>query len=405
MRLVGFMQILIAAFAAFAAAGLGAARAQDASAAFEIADYIQTTAEYAVIMDFDTGAVLYEKNGDAPAPPSSMSKLMTTMMLFEKLKSGQYDLDDQFYVSEKAWRKGGSKMWVLVDSRTPIEALLRGVIVQSGNDAAIVIAEALGGTEEAFADMMNLKARELGMSNSHFANATGWPDPEHYMSARDIAILARHIIQEYPEYYGYFGEREFTWSDITQQNRNPVLASVAGADGLKTGHTEGAGYGIVASARRGDARRIIVLNGLESERARAEEARRMLELAFNDFTRVKVFEAGEIVGDAKVWMGASDKVSLRVDQDAEVLVHRLARKNLKASILYEGPTPAAIREGDQIGALRLEGPGLDPQLLPLYAAETVGELGFLGKVVFSLDRLIFGDAAPGSTAEAAPDAK
>ncbi|MEM6852726.1 MAG: D-alanyl-D-alanine carboxypeptidase family protein, partial [Pseudomonadota bacterium] len=259
-------------FAAMGAAALFLVSAR--VEADEAAPLIQTQAERAVILDYETGDVLFEKDARTAAPPASMSKLMTTEMLFQRLKDGSMTLDQELPVSERAWRKQGSKMWVLVNTSVPVEDLLRGIVVQSGNDACIVVAEAIGGTEDAFAEMMNERAAEIGLTDSTFANSTGWPDPNHKMSALDLARLSRHLIAEYPDYYPYFAEREFTWSDITQPNRNPLLFAGVGADGLKTGHTEESGYGLVGSAQvRGD-RRIIVIGGLDSEAQRAGEARR-----------------------------------------------------------------------------------------------------------------------------------
>ncbi|MEM9899486.1 MAG: D-alanyl-D-alanine carboxypeptidase family protein, partial [Pseudomonadota bacterium] len=225
---------------------------------------IETSSTHAIIYDFKTNTVLFDKNATKPTAPASMSKLMTIAIVFEKLKSGELSLDDMFSVSEKAWRKTGSKMWVRVDTEIAVKNLIRGAIIQSGNDACIVLAENIAGSEDAFVDLMNLKARQWGLNDSTFANATGWPDPGHKMSMHDLAKLATMIIEDYPEYFAIFSEREFTWEKIRQANRNPLLGSFEGADGLKTGHTDEAGYGVVATAVRDGVRRIVVVNGLTS---------------------------------------------------------------------------------------------------------------------------------------------
>ena len=284
-------------------------------------DTYQTDASHAVIMDAETGEVLFSRNGDEAMPPASMSKMMTVLMVIEALESGSLSLDDELPVSEHAWRTGGaasgsSTMFLEVNSRARVEDLLRGIIIQSGNDACIVVAEAIGGTEQGFADMMTDRAHELGLTSASFANATGWPHPDHRISALDLARLARILIEDHPEYYGLWAERDFTYNGIRQYNRNPLLGVFSGADGLKTGHTEESGYGLVGSAERDGERRIIVFNGMESNAARATEAERMMRAALSDYSLYRLFTGGDTVDHrAAVFMGEADTVALRVNAD------------------------------------------------------------------------------------------
>ena len=254
---------------------------------------IQTSAPNVILYDLTTNTTLIDKNSDTPMPPASMSKLMTVYMVFDRLRSGSLNLDDQFLVSRRAWRKGGSKMFVMVNKRVSVKDLLNGIIVQSGNDACIVIAEGISGTEEAFADAMTRKAREIGLKNSSFTNSTGWPDKHHYMSARDIAKLSAKLIQEFPELYKLFSEKEYTYGGIKQGNRNPLLYNDFGADGLKTGYTQISGYGLAASAVRKGRRLLLVINGLKSSRARSSEAARLLDWGFRDTVIYPLFKKGE----------------------------------------------------------------------------------------------------------------
>ncbi|MEL6371151.1 MAG: D-alanyl-D-alanine carboxypeptidase family protein [Pseudomonadota bacterium] len=360
---------------------------------------LKTDAKFAVIMDYDTGEVLFEKDADTPTAPASMSKLMTIAIVFEKLKNGELSLADPFAVSEKAWRMGGSKMWVRVDTEITLENLLRGIIIQSGNDACIVVAENIAGSEAAFADLMNKKAREWGLNNSYFANPTGWPDPGQKMSMRDLASLSRKIITEYPDYYALFNEREFTWEKISQSNRNPILYAFDGADGLKTGHTEESGYGVVASAVKGEQRRIIVINGLESEKDRSKETLRLMNIAFNDFNETQFFSADDEVGDALVFAGLKGSVPLRLADDVNLLMHRKLKDDVTAKVVYEGPVSAPIKEGQQIGYLRIGAPGQSPREYPLFAGSSIRPIGFFGRVGLAARKLLarpehFDDGAP-----------
>jgi D-alanyl-D-alanine carboxypeptidase (penicillin-binding protein 5/6) len=351
---------------------------------------IETTAREAFIVDATTGRVLLDKNADASMPPASMSKIMTTYMVFERLKDGRISLDDELPVSEKAWRKGGSKMFVEVGKQVRIEDLLRGVIVQSGNDACIVLAEGLGGTEEAFAAEMTRKGREIGLTGSSFANATGWPDPNQRMTARDLATLALRVIIDFPEYYEIYGEKEFTYAGIRQSNRNPLLYKSLGADGLKTGHTEEAGYGLTASALQGERRVIMVLNGLESQRLRSEESARLIGWAFREFDNYTLFEAGETVEDAGVWLGVEPTVPLVLPQELTVTLSRRARVDMQVTVVYDGPIPAPLEAGQAIAKLVITAPGEETIEVPLTAGAAVERLGFLGRITASVKHLIFG---------------
>ena len=384
MRVLGKM--FGAVFAAAAIAGAAAAQ-------------VTTKAPHAIIMDYETGAVLYEKDADRPVPPSSMSKLMTAAIVFERLKTGQLKLTDEFPVSEKAWRMEGSKMWTRVDTKIPVEALLNGVIVQSGNDACVVIAEGIAGSEEAFADLLTKKAREWGLNNSTFTNSTGWPDENHKMSTRDLALLARKIIKDFPEYYGFYARKEFTWEKISQPNRNPLLYSFRGADGLKTGHTEAAGYGLVGSAEIDGQRRIIVVNGLSSEKERAAETERLMRIAFNDFSKRTLFEKGAIAGDALVFAGEAPSVPLVAGEPISMIVSRAEAAAISAKVIYEGPVEAPVEEGQQIGILRITAAEGDAREFPLYAGKAVNAVGPLGRVGLAA-RSLFGKPQ----AEAGPPA-
>jgi len=351
---------------------------------------IETTAREAFIIDVATGRILLNKNADDSMPPASMSKIMTTYMVFERLKDGRISLDDELQVSEKAWRKGGSKMFVEVGKQVRVEDLLRGVIVQSGNDACIVLAEGLGGTEEGFAAEMTRKGREIGLTGSSFANATGWPDPNQRMTARDLATLALRIITDFPEYYHYYSEKEFTYAGIRQSNRNPLLYKSLGADGLKTGHTEEAGFGLTASAVQDDRRVVLVLNGLGSQKARSEESARLIGWAFREFGNYTLFKAGETVEEAGVWLGMEPTVPLIAERDLTVTLSRKARLDMKVTVVYDGPIPAPLEIGQQIATLVVAAPGEETVEVPLVAGAAVERLGFAGRITASVKHLIFG---------------
>lgn len=351
---------------------------------------IETQAEEAFLVDFHTGAVLLNKNGDVRMPPSSMSKMMTTYMVFDRLDDGRLSLDDKLTVSEKAWRKGGSKMFVEVGNQVSVEDLLRGVIIQSGNDACIVLAEGLAGSEEAFAELMTEKAHEIGLSNSNFVNATGWPDENHYVTSRDLATLAQRIIEDHPEYYHYYSEKEFTWNDIRQGNRNPLLYRNVGADGLKTGHTEAAGYGLTASAVQNGRRLILVVNGLPSVQARADESDRLLSWGFREFNNYSLFKAGDTVDEAPVWLGAEETVPLVIADDLTVTLPRNGRNGMQVAVVYESPIPAPIPAGQEIAKLRVSWPGGVPVEVPLQAGEDVDQLGAFGRIAASIKFLLLG---------------
>ena len=351
---------------------------------------LDTQARQALLVDFDTDAVLLEKNADERMPPSSMSKLMTMYMVFDMLKQGRLTLDQELPVSERAWRMGGSKMFVQVGTQVKVEDLMRGVIVQSGNDACVVFAEAIAGSEQQFAEKMNEKAREIGLTNSTFRNSTGWPDPEHRMTCRDLARLAKRIIQDFPDYYRYYNERSFTYNNISQDNRNPTLARVPGADGLKTGHTEEAGYGLTASAKRGERRLILVFNGLPSMRARAEESERLLEWGFREFENVVLFRAEDTVEQVPVYLGERRTVPLVSGRDVIVTLPRSWRNRMQVRLRYEAPVPAPVAKGRELGRLEVSGQGVPQMSLPLYAGADVERLGIVPRIPAVIGRWIAG---------------
>lgn len=358
------------------------------------AEPIETQARQAILIDFKTGAVLLEKNADELMVPSSMSKLMTAYMVFEKLKEGSWKMDDQLPVSETAWKRhyksGGSLMFLPVGSSAKVGDLIRGVIIQSGNDACSVLAEAHSGTEEAFAEEATRKARSIGMANTTLRNASGWPDPEHLTTARDLSVLARHLINDFPEYFPIYSEREFVYNGIRQGNRNPLLYGVSGADGLKTGHTEAAGYGLVGTVKRGERRVIMVINGLKSMKERAEESERLIEWAFREYDNYALFKAGDQVTDAEVWLGEQAMVPLVAGEKLEVTMPRRARRDMKVTAVYDGPIAAPIRKGAVVGKLLITAPGQPNVELPLVAGADVAKLGMMGRISEALRHILWG---------------
>lgn len=344
------------------------------------AEQFATEARNAILVDMTSGAVLMEKDADIAVPPASMSKLMTVVMVFEALASGRLSMDDEFVVSEKAWKKGGSKMFVKVGDRIRIRDLLRGIIVQSGNDASIVVAEGLAGSEDEFARRMTIRARELGLQNSQFRDATGWSDDGHEMSVRDLARLAEHIIRQYPQFYTIYSEESFEWEGIKQRNRNPLLGLDLGADGLKTGHTEAAGYGLVGSAVKGDRRLILVIAGLESATKRSIEAERLIRWGFREFETKQLLPAGAEVGEAAVWIGAEPRVPLVVREPVVMTTPFGDLRKVTGEITYPGPVEAPIPEGKQIATLLLSAPGINEVEVPLYAGAAVERGGMQEKL-------------------------
>ncbi len=354
-----------------------------------------TSAEQAILVDADTGTVLYSKDGDHKFPPASLAKLMTMEVVFNALTTGQLKLSDTFYVSENAWRtgganSGGSTMFAELKSEIALEDLIRGVIVQSANDGCIIIAEGMAGSELGFAGLMNERAKKIGLKNSHFTNSTGLPDELQYVTANDLAILARHMIKTYPEFYNYYSETEFTWNNINQRNRNPLLAMGIGADGMKTGYTEASGYAIVGSVKRRDQRLIAVLSGMDSMRVRAEEARKILDWGSRAFEKVKLFDAGEVVGEASVYGGEKSGVGLVGDGPVEIYQQIGFRDKMKARIYYTGPLIPPVEEGQEVATLKVWMGDRLTQETPLYAVETVEQGGIPRRSFDALKELLLG---------------
>ena len=381
-KIIGLLFLIAAGFpCALAAAGGG----------------IATKAPYAFMTDFDTGEELLNKNADKPMAPASMSKLMTIYILLEKLKAGVFTLDDEFHVSQNAWQKGGvhtggSTMFLAPNSRVKIGDLLKGIIVQSGNDACIVVAENLAGSEEQFVIEMNKKAAELGLTNSHFENATGWPSKNHKMSVRDIATLSRLIISNFSEYYDIFSQRYFTYNKIKQENRNPLLfMDKIKADGLKTGHTEASGYGLAASAIEDETNRriILVVNGLKTMKERGDETKRLIEWGMREFTNAKIITKGQELGSIPVFMGQKDEVKVVALDDLLLTYPKTGKNKIGVVFNYEQPVKAPVNKGDVLGKVVVSAPDVTAREVKVVAAEDVREMGFFGRLFYRIKH-IFG---------------
>lgn len=340
-----------------------------------VAYAMDTAAKQAIVVDDTTGTVLFEKNADEKMHPSSMSKLMTVYIVFSHLKDGSLKLTDTLPVSEKAWKLQGSKSFVELGARIDVDDLLKGIIIQSGNDACEVVAEGLAGSEEGFVAQMNDMAKKLGLTNSHFANPHGLSDPNHLMSAHDLATLAHHIIHDFPEYYHYFSQKDFVYHGIKQGNRNLLLYKDIGVDGLKTGHTDEGGFGMVSSAKDASGRRVIVVvNGLDNEKERAEESERLLAFAQRDFDNVTLLHAGEVIDKANVWFGTSEQVGLTSTKDLVLTLPKAGRDKLKFTIVTNEYVQAPVKEGDHIADLKIDSADAPEQVVPLVADQAVEKL-------------------------------
>lgn len=356
---------------------------------------IETKARNLILMDYDTGQYLYTKDADKMIPPASMSKLMTVYILFSKLSDGSLSLDDTFTVSENAWRKGGaasggSTMFLSIGDKVRVEDLLKGIIIQSGNDACIVAAENLAGSEEDFAVEMNKKAKKIGLENSHFANSTGLPHPDHRMSVEDLAKLARLLISEYPQYYHLFSQKEYVYHNIRQGNRNPLLYSMPYADGLKTGHTEEAGFCLTASAKKGDRRLIGVMTGLKSNKERSEEADKIMSWGFREFDNYTILKKGSKVAEIPVWYGTGNEVPMVVSEDLVRTLKKSKSDGIKLIASYDKPVKAPVKAGQQLGVVKAEIPGQPTLEVPLVAAADVPEVGLWGRIRKNLTYLLLG---------------
>lgn len=368
---------------------------------------VPTVAEYVFVTDFSSGRVLMEKQHDLPMKPASMAKIMTTYIVFDRIAEGSLALSDQFVVSEKAWKMGGSRSFLQAGRSYSLDELLHGVIVQSGNDAAVVIAEGISGSEENFVAEMNMTAKKLGMTKTRFTNATGWPHPDLTTTAEDLGILATAMIRNfpaetYPDLYPIYGKKTYTLNKIKQGNRNPLLygksAANNGVDGLKTGYTSESGYGLVASAERDGQRVIMVLNGMKSKKERSSESRRLMDFIFREYRNYNFFTAGEVIDQAEVWLGEARHVSLVLEDGFSKVLSRSERAKTELSVNWSGPVPAPITKGQKIGELVIKTEGKTTDTVPLLAAEDVRQLGMLDRIGEALKYLIFG--APVQTAPA-----
>lgn len=349
---------------------------------------LQTGAQYAFLLEPETNTILFEKDADVRMPTSSMSKVMTMYLVFEAIKNGKLSKDQMVTISETAWRQEGSRMFVNVGQQVRVEDLIRGVIIQSGNDASVALAEAVAGTEASFAEMMNDKAKQLGMVNSHFKNATGLPDPDHYSTCRDLAILAQTLIRDYPDDFHYYSEKEFTFNNIKQGNRNPLLYRYTGADGLKTGHTEIAGYGLIGTAFRENRRVLGVLNGMKSMQARADEAVNALDWAFREYGTYEIVKAGAPVGEAKIWLSDKKTVAVVPAKAFKVTLPRGAKDQTKVEKTINAETQAPVQKGQQLGSLVISVPGRDLIEIPLLAAEDAPLQGIFARSIAKIKRML-----------------
>jgi len=383
------------AFCVAAAIAVAHAAAPGMATATKKEDAFQTSVPAAILIDADGDSVLFDKSADQLVAPASLTKLMTLEYVFNEIKQGRIKLDDEYIISENAWRKGGapshgSTMYAAIHSRVKVDDLIHGIIVDSANDACIAIAEALAGNETAFGAMLTKRAREIGLEKSTFTNAEGYSDPNLRVTARELAQLARHIIQTYPDFYPYFAEREFTWNNIRQQNRNPLLAMGIGADGLKTGNTAEAGFNLVGSAVEEGLRLIVVVTGAKSEKERADEAKKLLEMGFHGFESKLLFAEGQTIGEAKVYGGDTSYVPLSAPGAIKVMVPRNSSERLIARVVYTGPVPAPVHRGQPIGKLKIwRGDSLALEA-PLKAADDVGTGSMSQRAMDAATELVIG---------------
>ena len=363
----------------------------------DMVDTSVTEAQTAYMLDLSTKTVLLDKDSHKRIPTASMSKVMTMYAVFDAIKQGRLKLDDTLPVSEQAWRMQGSKTFVAVNTLVKVEDLIRGVIIQSGNDAAVVLAEGLGGSEAAFSAQITEIAHQLGMKDSNFTNATGWPDPNHYSSAHDLAVLADHIIEDHPNFYPYYSEKEFTYNGITQGNRNPLLYRGIGADGMKTGHTEEAGYGLIASAKRGNRRLVLVVTGLKNAQQRADESAKVLEWGFRNFDNYTVFKAGQEVVKLPVWLGKVSRVPVGLSEDLEVTLTAAGWKSLEGSVAIDAPLKAPVAAGQPFGTLTLKSSDWsEARVFPLVTLEPAEAMDKGQRMLRAFQELVVGSVNRGS---------
>lgn len=365
------------------------------------AQTLTSPAEQAILIEATTGDVLFEKNADEQMTPSSMSKLMTVYIAFQQLKAGSISLEDEYYVENtptwQEWRNTstqdrGSTMYVNAGDTVTIADLLRGIIVQSGNDACAQLALAIAGDVGVFVNMMNDEAAALGLTQSNFMNTNGWPEDGHYMSARDIATLSLTLATEFPEYYSMFSERQFSYAGVNQPNRNRLLYRMEGADGLKTGRTDDGGYGLASSAVQDDRRLVLVVNGMSSDNARVGESQRLLNYGFRNFGIYDMLKAGQVIENADVWLGEQPTVPLIAEQDVTISMNKQARRNMTAKVIYDGPISAPIQQGQPIATLELSANGMETKTYPLVAGANVEELGGMSRIRAAFTYMLMGSA-------------
>ena len=353
---------------------------------------IETPAKQGILYDYETKTVLFEKNSDELMSPSSMSKIMTIYYLFKKIKDGEISIDDEFEVSKKAWKKGGSKMFVNLKSMVRVEDLIRGIIVQSGNDACIVVAEGISGSESIFADELNELANEIGLEGSNFTNSTGWPDKKHLMTVNDLLKLTVRTIEDFPDLYRYYSEKEFTYNNIKQLNRNPLLFRPIGSDGLKTGHTSLGGYGLVATVKNKDRRLILVLNGLKSSAQRSKESERLMKIGFNQFKSIKIAPKTKELGQIPIWSGKKKVVSFYTKDDISITVPNRDRKKINFKVRYQSPLIAPVAKDQYIADFLIKKNDQTIKSYKLYATNNVSESNFFSKMILNFKFLLFGES-------------
>ena len=351
---------------------------------------VDTKADQAIVIDYNTGEVLFEKNADKKMPPASMTKIMTVYVAFDRLKQTNLSVNDQCTISPRAYKMGGSRTFLEIDEKVSIDVLLKGIIVQSGNDASVALAECLAGTEEDFAKLMNVYAENMGMLNTNFINSSGWPDENHFSTVRDLGILSNTIIRDFPEMYEYFAMKEFLYNEINQPNRNRLLTHVVGSDGLKTGYTKKSGWGISGSAKRDKRRITVVINGTNSSRSRLNESSYLIDWAFNQTSEVTLFKKGEVIKNVDVWLGNKPTINLVIKEDVISILSFDQIKLIEASINYNKPIDAPIKNGDKLGNIILNIPGKDKIDVPLVAQNDIKEVNPLMKSFAAIKYLIFG---------------